>query len=79
MPGKSKEQKKKRTKTRKQQNDLLNQKATKAVAEEPEEELGNNGEPLPPEVNEDAQKDAAMPTEFDPQSIIDEALKKHGV
>lgn len=88
MAGKSRQQKKKRAKMQKQINDGLRQKApnvpkvvevvTDFTTDEPEP-LGNNAEPSPPNVNEDAQKDEAMMKEpFDPKSLVANILKKRG-
>lgn len=88
MAGKSKQAKKKRAKMRKHEQELLNQKPKKIVADQPEEVLGNNAEPVPAEINEDAGKDItdqivdienklAIPEKpFDPSSVVANILKK---
>lgn len=67
MAGKSKQEKRKRAKAKKREKELLTQnskkKVEKLLAVQEDAELGNNAEPLPPNVNEDANKDAEIPVE----------------
>lgn len=71
MVGKSKQQKKKRAKMKKQikveqnqQQNIIKATILDETAQEPE--LGNNAEPAPANINEDAQKDAEMVAEEPP-------------
>lgn len=64
MAGKTRKEKQKKAKTKKLLNDEFRRKLIRrSVASKQEDEVGNNGEPLPPSaetVNEDEQKDALM-------------------